>query len=67
MENLSKLNPVTYGVDAGRQVFPGTGPARAGLGVTVLGSTMALAEEVAPVGAPGLAFVVAAWAFGRQE
>lgn len=68
MEVLSKLNPVTYGVDAVRQVFLGAGPAGAGLGVTVLGHTMTLAEEVALIGALGVILVAGAvWAFGRQE
>jgi ABC-2 type transport system permease protein len=40
MEVASKVNPVTYGVDAIRQVFLGSGPAGAGPGVTVLGHTM---------------------------
>ena len=65
---LSKLNPATYGVDAIRQVFLGSGPAGAGLGVSVLGHTMSLVEEVALVGVLGLAFITAAvWRFGRQE
>lgn len=68
MEVLSKVNPVTYGVDAVRQVFLGSGPAGAGLGVTVLGHTMTVAEEVAVVGVLGVVLVAtAAWAFGRQE
>ncbi|MPZ13047.1 MAG: ABC transporter permease subunit [Chloroflexi bacterium] len=67
MEILSKLNPVTYGVDAVRQVFLGSGPAAAGLGVTVLGHTMTLVEEVALIGALGLVLVAAAVrSFGRQ-
>jgi ABC-2 type transport system permease protein len=49
MEILSKVNPVTYGVDAIRQIFLGSRPAAAGLGVTVLDHTMSLAEEVAIV------------------
>jgi ABC-2 type transport system permease protein len=68
MEILSKANPVTYGVDAIRQVFLGSGPAGAGLGVTVLGHTMAIGEEVAVVGALGVILLAGAvWAFGRQE
>ena len=65
---LSTLTPLTYAVDAVRQVVLGAGPAGAGLGVTGRGHTMTLGEEVALVGALGLVLVVAAaWAFGRQE
>ena len=67
MEIASKANPVTYGVDAIRQVFLGDGPAGAGLGVTVLGHTMTFVQELAMVGALGLVLMGAAiWAFGRQ-
>jgi ABC-2 type transport system permease protein len=62
------LNPVTYGVDAIRQVMLGSGPAGAGLGVTVLGHTMTLFEEVGMVAALGVILVASAiWAFARQE
>lgn len=68
MQVLSKVNPATYGVDAIRQVFLGSGPAGAGLGVSVLGHTMSLFEEFAVVGALGVVAVSAAvWRFGRQE
>ena len=68
MAILSKANPVTYGVDAIRQIFLGSGPAGAGLGVTVLDHTMTLAEEVVMVGALGIFLLIGAmWAFGRQE
>jgi ABC-2 type transport system permease protein len=68
MEVASKVNPVTYGVDAIRQVFLGSGPAGAGLGVTVFGHTMSFVEEVAIVGLLGVTLVAGAiWAFGRQE
>jgi len=68
MEVASKINPVTYGVDAIRQVFLGSGPAGAGLGVTVLGHTMSFVEEMAMIGALGVVLMAAAiWAFGRQE
>lgn len=68
MEVASKINPVTYGVDAIRQIILGSGPAGAGLGVTVLGHTMSLVEEVALVGSLGIVLMAAAiWAFARQE
>jgi ABC-2 type transport system permease protein len=68
MQVLSKINPATYGVDAIRHVFLGSGPAGAGLGVSVLGHTMTLIEEVVLVGVIGAAFITAAaWRFGRQE
>ena len=61
MEIISKLNPVTYGVDAIRQIFLGPNPA---LGVTVFGHTMTMYEEFALVGVLGIVFVGAAvWAF----
>jgi ABC-2 type transport system permease protein len=68
MEVASKINPVTYGVDAIRQVLLGPGPAVAGLGVTLLGHTMTFGEEVVIVGALGAVLMGGAiWAFGRQE
>jgi ABC-2 type transport system permease protein len=68
MEVLSKANPVTYGVEAIRQIFFGSGLADAGPGVTVLGHTLAIGEEVALVSELGIVLVAGAvWAFGRQE
>jgi ABC-2 type transport system permease protein len=65
LEIISKLNPLTYGVDAVRQVFLGTLP---GLGVTVFGHTMTVVEDVAVVGALGALLLGAAvLAFSRQE
>jgi ABC-2 type transport system permease protein len=65
LELLSKLNPLTYGVDAIRQIFLGSGT---GLGVIVAGHTMTVLEEVAVVGAFAAAMLaVAVWAFNRQE
>jgi ABC-2 type transport system permease protein len=62
---ISKVNPLTYGVDAIRQIFIGSLP---GLGVTVLGHTMSLLEEVVVVGALGAVLLGAAMvAFSRQE
>jgi ABC-2 type transport system permease protein len=65
LEVISKLNPLTYGVDAVRQVFLGTLP---GLGVTVFGHTMTVVEDVAVVGGLGaLLLGGAVLAFSRQE
>ncbi len=62
---VSKINPLTYGVDAIRQIFLGTDT---GLGVTVLGHTMAIGEEIFVVGALGAILLGAAViAFNRQE
>ena len=66
LEVISKLNPLTYGVDAIRQVFLGS--ASPALGVTVLGHTFSLLEEVVLVaGLSGLLLGAAAVAFNRQE
>jgi ABC-2 type transport system permease protein len=64
----SKLNPVTYGVDAIRQIMLASFPSHTALGISVLGHTMMLVEEIVIVGVLGLIFASAAtWAFGRQE
>jgi ABC-2 type transport system permease protein len=66
LQVVSKFNPLTYGVDAIRQVFLGTTDPR--VGVTVFGHTMTLAEEVLLISAFALVLItVAAWAFNRQE
>lgn len=65
LEVVSKVNPLTYGVDAIRQVFLGSSP---GLGVTVLGHTMGLLDDVIVVTALGIVLLGAAvLAFNRQE
>jgi ABC-2 type transport system permease protein len=65
LELASKLNPLTYGVDAIRQIFLGTST---GLGVVVAGHTMTVIEEIALVGVLGAILLSAAvWAFSRQE
>ena len=65
LEVISKLNPLTYGVDAIRQIFLGS---TVSLGVTVLGHTMTVVEEVAIVGALGTILLGGAViAFSRQE
>ncbi len=65
LEVITKVNPLTYGVDAIRQIFLGS---NVGLGVTVFGHTMTIVEEVLVVG--GLGGVLlggAVVAFNRQE
>jgi len=65
MEVISKVNPLTYGVDAIRQVFLGSG---LGLGVTVFGYTMSVPDEVLLVGGLGAILLGGAVvAFNRQE
>lgn len=65
LEVISKVNPLTYGVDAIRQIFLGSSP---GLGVTVLGHTMSLLDDVIVVTALGIILLGAAvLAFNRQE
>ena len=67
LQVLSKLNPLTYGVDAIRQIFLGT-DASAGLGVSVFGHVMTVPEEIAMMAALGAVLLVSAvWAFRRQE
>ncbi len=64
MAFISKVNPLTYGVDAIRQIFLGTS---AGLGVRVLGHVMTLGQEVALVAAFAAVLLTAAGAaFNRQ-
>jgi ABC-2 type transport system permease protein len=65
LEVISKVNPLTYGVDAIRQVFLGDVQ---GLGVTVLGHNMSLLDDVVVVTALGVVLLGAAvLAFNRQE
>jgi len=65
LQVLSKLNPLTYGVDAIRQIFLG---ASAGLGVSVFGHVMTILEEVALMGGLGAVLLAGAvWGFSRQE
>ena len=65
MEVISKVNPLTYGVDAIRQIFLG---GNTGLGVTVLGHVMSLGEEVLMTGLLGAILLGGAvLSFNRQE
>jgi len=67
MEIISKANPLTYGVDAIRQIFLGSEGA-ATIGVTVFGHTMTVFEDVLIVAAFGVLFLsLAVWSFSRQD
>jgi ABC-2 type transport system permease protein len=64
LEVISKVNPLTYGVDAIRQVFLGGGGS---LGVSVLGHTMTVLDEVLLVGVLGAVLLGGAvLAFNRE-
>lgn len=64
LEVLSKLNPVTYGIDAIRQVVLGTEVA----GVTVFGHTMGIVDSAIVVAMVGVVFLTTAiWVFNKQE
>jgi ABC-2 type transport system permease protein len=67
MNVLVKINPVTYGVDPIRQLVLGAETAPE-LGITVLGHTMSIGEDLMIVAAFGIVMVVLAmWSFGSQE
>ena len=60
-----KFNPLTYGVDAIRQIFLGGQP---GLGVSVFGQVMTVPQEFGIISIFAVVLLSAAvWAFGRQE
>jgi len=76
LEVASKINPLTYGVDAIRQVFLGVGSAAgdavAGgsnvIGVTVFGHTMSVLDDAILMAALGALLMSAAiWAFNKVE
>lgn len=61
---LSKLNPVTYGIDAVRQTFLGPEVA----GVTIFGHTVGIAGSAIVVAVAGAVFLSSAtWVFNRRE
>jgi len=66
LEVFSKANPLTYGVDAIRQLFL-AGSADV-TGVTVFGHTMTVLQDVAVVACLGtILLLFAAWSFSKQE
>jgi ABC-2 type transport system permease protein len=67
MEVISKINPLTYGVDAIRQVFLGTDSAYE-IGITIFGHTMSVLDDIIVVSILGLGLISAAvWSFNRSE
>ena len=75
LQVIAKVNPLTYGVDAVRQVFlekdlllATDNVADAGLGVTVFGHRMGVLEDALIIGILGFVLLSAAvWSFSRQE
>ena len=76
LQVVAKVNPLTYGVDAIRQVFLGpqlVNPLAESadtftLGVTLFGHRMGILEDAILVGAIGSIFLLAGvWSFSRQE
>jgi ABC-2 type transport system permease protein len=76
MAFISKINPVTYGVDAIRHIILGKEISASGgimgqpaaLGVTLFGHTMTVAQDILLVVAIGVILLaLAIWAFSRQE
>jgi ABC-2 type transport system permease protein len=74
---ISKINPLTYGVDAIRQLFLGgeiassagaVGQSNYIIGVTVFGHTMTVLEDMLVVVIFGAVLLsIAAWSFSKQE
>ncbi len=77
MAVISKINPVTYGVDAIRQIVLGkeisaagtlSGGAANAIGVTVFGHTMTVAQDILVViGIGVILLALAIWSFSQQD
>ncbi|MFC2069060.1 ABC transporter permease [Chloroflexota bacterium] len=70
LEVVSKINPLTYGVDAIRQLFLDgvMGQGSYNLGVAVLGHTMTILQDVLIVSIFGIVMLLmATWSFRKQE
>jgi ABC-2 type transport system permease protein len=76
LAGISKVNPLTYGVNAIRQLFLSNEIAAAGgaagqgyaFSLTVFGHTMTMLENILVVLVFGIALLsIAAWVFGKQE
>ncbi len=68
LEVVSKINPLTYGVDAIRQLFLGGIAGQPAIGVTVFGHTMTIMEDVLLVAVFGAILVsIGAYSFTKQD
>lgn len=76
LQVIAKINPLSYGVDAIRQIFLGpqlVNPIAESadgftLGVTLFGHRMTIIEDAILVGAIGSVFLIAGvWSFSRQD
>jgi len=77
LQIISKVNPLTYGVDAIRQIFLGSdfapvrgtiGSGNPVVGITVFGHTMTVLEDVMVIAILGVVMILAAtWSFNKQE
>jgi len=69
LETVSKANPLTYGVDAIRQLFLAVeGSGTDAIGVTVFGHTMTVLQDISVVAAFGLVLLIlATLSFEKQE
>ncbi len=69
LELISKLNPLTYAVDAVRQLFlAGQQGALEAIGITLFGHTMTVFHDVLVIAGFGLLLMLlATWSFTRQE
>lgn len=70
LEVISKVNPLTYGVDAIRQLFlsGAAGQGSYALGLTIGGHTMTILEDMLIVAIFGIILLsLAAWFFSKQE
>jgi len=67
MNILVKINPATYRVNPTRQLVPGAQPATS-LGITILGHTVSIGDDLMVVAAFGLVMVILAmWSFSTRE
>lgn len=74
LEVISKFNPLTYGVDAIRQVFlsgnvsSASGDPAYAFGVTVFGHTMGIVEDTIVMAVLGIVLLsLAIWSFSKQD
>jgi ABC-2 type transport system permease protein len=68
LETISKLNPLTYGVDAIRQIFLGGMAGQGAIGVTVLGHNMTVIEDMLVVAVFGVILMsIGAYSFSKQD